>query len=323
MTALSIADVRRAAARIRGRVRTTPLIESEELNELAGTRVLLKAENLQKAGAFKFRGAVHKVCRLDVLQAARGVITYSSGNHALALSLAAAESGIPAVVLMPSDAPAIKISGARANGAEVILYDRNRDNRERMCADLIAQRGLVLVPPYDDPDVMAGAGTGALEAFEQLPSGVCIDAVLVCCSGGGLTSGWAATTRALAPSADIVAVEPEGFDDTLRSLQGGKRVSNERASGTICDALLVPTPGLLTFDAMRACGVRGVTVTDDEVRHAMKFAFQTLKLVLEPGGAAALAAVIQKRFRDGARGVLAILSGGNVDAKTFLECVAK
>jgi threonine dehydratase len=320
---LCISDIRSAAARLNGRVRTTPLIESEELNALAGTRVLLKAENLQKAGAFKFRGAAHKIARLDATQAANGVITYSSGNHALALSLAAAERGIPALVLMPRDAPAVKLEGARRNGAEVVLYDRDRDNRERMCVELIAQRGLTFIPPYDDLDVMAGAGTAALEAFDQLPEGAIVDSVLVCCSGGGLTSGWAVVARALAPAAEILAVEPEGFDDTMRSLRAGERVANSRSSGTICDALLVPTPGHLTFNVMRSCNVAGVTVSDDQVCEAMRFSFDTLKLVLEPGGAAALAAVMQGKFRPGSRAVLAILSGGNVDAAAFSEWVSK
>lgn len=316
---LTLEDVRAAAGRIGSWIKTTPLLESAALNAAAGTRVLLKAENLQKAGAFKFRGAINKMLRLTDQQRQRGVIAYSSGNHALAVSLAAAELRIPAVVLMPKDAPEIKINGARKNGAEVILYERESDNREEMCARLMASRGLILVPPYDDLDVMAGAGTGALEAFDQLPVGTQIDAVAVCCSGGGLTSGWATVMRALLPGATILAIEPENFDDTGRSLKQGIRLKNASLSGTICDALVVPAPGALTFPIMQACAVEGVAVSDAQVCHAMRFAFEHLKLVLEPGGAAALAAVLARKFDADARGVLAILSGGNVDVDTFVE----
>ena len=316
---LTIEDVRAAARRIGPWIKTTPLLESEALNKAAGTRVLLKAENLQKAGAFKFRGAINKMLQLTDRERRRGVIAYSSGNHALAVSLAASELRIPALVLMPDDAPAIKISGAKQNGAEIVLYNRQHDDREELCAGLMAEHGLTLVPPYDDHEVMAGAGTGALEAVGQLPAGAHIDAVAVCCSGGGLTSGWATTLRALLPEASIRAVEPEGFDDTGRSLRHGRRLSNERLSGTICDALLVPTPGKLTFPIMQACAVEGMVVSDAQVRHAMRFAFEHLKLVLEPGGAVALAAVLAGKFDTGTRGVLAILSGGNVDADTFVE----
>ena len=319
---LSIDDLRAAQLRLQGRVTLTPLIESAALNALAGTRVLLKAENLQKGGAFKIRGAFNKILKLIESEPCVGVIAYSSGNHALAVSLAAAELGLPAVVLMPRDAPTIKIDGARSNGAEVVLYDREHDDREALCVQLMRARNLLLVPPYDDYDVMAGAGTGAIEAIEQLPSSAIIDTVLVCCGGGGLTSGWATAATALLPGARIHAVEPEGFDDTSRSLAQGERVRNKTLSGTICDALVVPTPGALTFDVMRSCNVSGTTVSDDEVRAAVRFGFEHLKLVLEPGGAAALAAAMFRRFPAGARGVLAILSGGNVDAAVFERSIS-
>lgn len=314
---LTIENLRAAQLRVRGRVVVTPLIESAALNALAGTRVWLKAESLQKGGAFKIRGAFNKILRLMEDGTCAGVIAYSSGNHALAVSLAAAELGVPAVVLMPRDAPAIKIDGARRNGAEVVLYDREHDDREAICAQLMRARGLLLVPPYDDHDVMAGAGTGALEAIEQLPSSAAIDTVLVCCGGGGLTSGWATAAGALLPGAQVHAIEPEGFDDTGRSLVQGARVRNRALSGTICDALLVPTPGAMAFEVMRTCRVRGATVSDSEVSAAMRFGFEHLKLVLEPGGAAALAAAMFRRFPTRASGVLAILSGGNVDAEVF------
>lgn len=318
---LNINRIRAAAARISGHVKVTPLIESQVLNSIVRTRVFLKAESLQKAGAFKFRGAMNKILCLTEEERGKGVIAFSSGNHALSVSLAASELGISAVVLMPKDAPEIKIEGARKHGAEVILYDRVNDDREAMCASLISARGLTLVPPYDDYDVMAGAGSGALEAIEQLPSEAEIDAIAVCCSGGGLTSGWATTAHTLLPNAKVLAVEPQHFDDTGRSLRMGSRVSNASLTGTICDALLVPSPGQLTFEVMQKTGVQGVTVSDQEVRDAMKFAFEHLKLVLEPGGAAALAAVLSKKLPSEARGVLVILSGANVDKKTFFECI--
>ncbi|WP_052420852.1 threonine ammonia-lyase [Paraburkholderia ferrariae] len=320
---ITMQSVREAAARIRGIALATPLIESAELDRIAGTKVLLKAENLQKAGAFKFRGAANKILTLGAEQRNAGVIAYSSGNHALAVAVAARQFSIHAVVLMPRDAPNIKIQGAKANGAEVVLYDREKDDREQICTALIKERGLTLVPPYDDYDVMAGAGTGALEAFEQIGDYGWIDTAMVCCSGGGLTSGWATTVRSLIPESRIYAVEPEGFDDTARSLEQGVRVSNAKKSGTICDALIVQTPGAMTFDVMRRCGVEGVSVSDDDIRGAMRFAFEHLKLVLEPGGAAALAALLTRKFRHRPSGVLAILSGGNVDRNTFMECIGR
>jgi threonine dehydratase len=320
---ITMQSVREAAARIRGIALTTPLIESAELDRIAGTKVFLKAENLQKAGAFKFRGAANKILKLTAKQRDAGVIAYSSGNHALAVAVAARQFSIDAVVLMPKDAPAVKIQGAKANGAEVVLYDREKDDRKAICAALMAERGLTLVPPYDDYDVMAGAGSAALEALEQLGDCARIDTAMICCSGGGLTSGWATTIRSLVPDSRIYAVEPEDFDDTTRSLQQGVRLSNPKKSGTICDALVVETPGVLTFDVMRRCGVEGVRVSDDEIRGAMRFAFEHLKLVLEPGGAAALAAILARRFPRETTGILAILSGGNVDWNTFMECIGQ
>ncbi|MCI3206789.1 MULTISPECIES: threonine/serine dehydratase [Pandoraea] len=320
---ITMQSVREAAARIAGIAFTTPLIQSAELDRIAGTRVLLKAENLQKAGAFKFRGAVNKILTLSTEQRKAGVIAYSSGNHALAVAVAARQFSVHAVVLMPHDAPAVKVRGAKANGAEVMLYDRESDDREHLCAALIKERGLTLIPPYDDYDVMAGAGTGALEALEQIGDYAGIDTAMVCCSGGGLTSGWATTFRSLIPQSRIYAVEPEGFDDTGRSLEQGVRRSNARKSGTICDALVVPTPGVMTFDVMRRCDVEGIRVSDDEVRAAMRFAFNELKLVLEPSGSVALAALLTRKFRHQPSGVLAILSGGNVDRNTFMECIGQ
>lgn len=316
---IDICELNAAQRRLQGHITVTPLLESDQLSALAGTRVLLKAENLQRGGAFKFRGAMNKILRVLENRSCCGVVAFSSGNHALAVSLAAAELGLTAVVVMPNDAPAIKIEGARRNGAEVVLYDRETDDREAICEKLVAERGLTLIPPFDDRDIMAGAGTSALEALQQAPCDASIDTLLVCCSGGGLTAGWASAAHALLPNAQVLAVEPMSFDDTGRSLREGQRVHNAQLTGTICDALLVPTPGVLTFEAMRACHVQGVAVSDEEVRAAMRFAFESLKIVLEPGGAAALAAAMYRRFPSEAKGVLAILSGSNVDANTFAE----
>lgn len=318
---LNIEDIRRAANRIEGLINTTPLITSDFLDHFTGTRVFLKAENLQKSGAYKIRGALNKVLQLTEQERRNGVIAYSSGNHAIAVSIAASVLDVHATVLMPSDAPAIKIRGARENGAKVILYDRRRDNREELCANLMETRALTLIAPYDDYQVMAGAGTAALEAVNRLPASARIDTVMLCCSGGGLASGWATTTRTLLPDASVYAVEPEDFDDTRRSLLHGQRLGNDHRDGSICDALLAATPGELTFEVMKVCGVQGVTVSDDQVCRAMNFAFAHLKMVLEPSGAAALAAILARKFPQPSQGVLAILSGGNVDAETFSRCL--
>lgn len=319
---LTLEHVKAAGQRIAGFARVTPLIQSSALDRIAGAQVFLKAENLQKGGAFKFRGAANKLLSLAPEQQQRGVIAYSSGNHALSVSLAAAEFGMPAVVVMPHDAPSIKIEGARANGAEVILYDRDREDREAICNAMVAARGLTLVAPFDDFEVMAGAGTSALEAIGQLEPGQKIDAALVCCGGGGLTSGWATVVRAHFPDAQVLAVEPEHFDDTGRSLREGVRLSHQTpTAGAICDSLLVQSPGKLTFPVMLERGVQGATVTEQEVLAAMRFAFEHLKLVLEPGGAVALAAILGRKFKPGAQSLLAILSGGNVDPGTFGRCL--
>ncbi len=307
-------DVQSAARRLGDRVRRTPLLEFAELNSLSGARVMLKCENLQHAGSFKYRGALHALLRLDADARRRGVIAYSSGNHALALARAARGLGVQAVVLMPEDAPLPKIAGARAEGAEVILYDRSRDDRVALCAALQARRGLHLVSPFDDEAVMAGQGTVALEALEQARAqGAAVDAFLVPCSGGGLAAGCAAAVHALLPDCTVHAVEPEHFDDTSRSLAGTEVAHNVQVSGSLCDALLVSTPGRLTLPVLRRSGVRGWVVPDEQVRAAMAFACNVLKLVVEPGGAIALAAMLQAPEWLRGRCVVLVLSGGNVD----------
>lgn len=309
-----------AALRIREQVVRTPLLRSNALDAHVGGQVFLKAENLQRSGSFKFRGACSRLLTLSPAQRARGVVAYSSGNHALAIAEAARAIGIRATVVMPQDAPAIKVEGCRQRGAEVALYDREHDDREAIGARLVADQGMTLVPPYDDVLVMAGAGTGALEAMEQM-NGVPVDTIVVCCSGGGLAAGWTVAVHAAYPQARVVVVEPQHFDDTGRSLRAGHRLANSRKSGSISDALLANTPGALTFPILRAHAATGVTVSDDETLAAMYFAFHALKLVLEPGGAAALAAVLAQKLPLEGRNTLLICSGGNVDADLFTQCL--
>lgn len=314
--------IQRAAARIQGHVVRTPLLRSGELDALAGGRVFIKAESLQRSGSFKFRGACNRILGLSQAERARGVVAYSSGNHALAVSEAGRLLDVPVAVVMPADAPAIKIQGCRNRGATVLLYDREHDDREAIGQRLVEAQGMTLVPPFDDAQVMAGAGTGALEALEQM-QGRAVDTALLCCSGGGLAAGWAVALRAAWPRVHIVVVEPEGFDDTARSLRAGLPQHNARRSGSIQDALLAPTPGRLTLPVLREHGATGVAVSDDETLAAMAFAFSNLKLVLEPGGAAALAAVLAHKVVQAGRSTLVVCSGGNVDPEVFVRSLQR
>jgi threonine dehydratase len=310
----TFADVEAAAARLRGVARRTPLLESDALNELAGGRLLLKAECLQRTGAFKLRGAYNAVSRLD----GRAVVAYSSGNHAQGVAAAARLLGVPATIVMPADAPAIKIESTRALGAEVRLYDRQREVREEIGAEIATRTGAALVRPYDDPQVIAGQGTAGLEIAEQaLELGARPDAALIPCGGGGLAAGCALALVERFPGIEIHGAEPAGFDDTRRSLAAGERLANPAGSASICDALLAPMPGELTFRINRELLAGGIAVTDAEVRRAMALAFRHLKLVVEPGGAVALAAALSGRFDTGGRTVAVMLSGGNVDPALF------
>jgi threonine dehydratase len=310
-----------AQARLRSRALRTPLLSSPFLDEIAGRRVLVKAECLQQTGSFKFRGAWSAVSALTADARAKGVIAYSSGNHAQGVALAARMLGAPAVIVMPADAPSIKIENTRALGAEVVLYDRATEDRDRIGEDLARDRGLTLVKPFDDPHVIAGQGTTGLEIAEQAAEqGVETGEVLVCCGGGGLTSGIALALEARAPHLRVRPVEPTGFDDVSRSLAAGRILGNDRTSGSICDAILTPRPGSLTFPIMkRLCGP-GLTVTDDEALAAMALAFSRLRIVLEPGGAVALAAALFRGDQIKGEAVVAVASGGNVDPRQF--CLA-
>lgn len=311
-------DVAAAAKRLHGRAVVTPLLESPALNEIVKGRVLLKAETLQRTGSFKFRGAFNCISKIPASKRQRGVVAYSSGNHAQGVAAAAAIFGVPAAIVMPSDAPAIKVKNTKSYGAEVVLYDRFKESREEIGRDLTDRRGATLVRPYDDPDIIAGQGTCALEIAAQAEAIEAeLDSLLVCCGGGGLTAGCAIAMQELLPQTEVLTVEPFAFDDTKRSIETGQLTANTPSEPSICDALLAPQPGELTFSINRRLVRRGLSVTDSEVKAAMAFAFQALKLVVEPGGAVCLAAVLSRKFDFANRTVAITLSGGNVDAELF------
>ena len=318
----SFADIEAAAQRIAGLAVRTPLLEHPVLNDRVGGRALLKAENFQRVGAFKFRGAYNAVSQVDRKQYPGGVVACSSGNHAQGVAAAAALCDMPAVIVMPEDAPKLKVERTRASGAEIVLYDRATGDRFKIATDIAAERGADVVHPFDDPRVMAGQGTVGLELMAQAAEvGAAPDAVLVCTAGGGLLSGVALAVKAARPETTVHSVEPARFDDFARSLAAGERLQNEARSGSICDALLVDQPGVLTFGvATELCGA-GIVVTDEEAADAMRFAFLELKLVLEPGGAVALAALLTGKFDAKGKTVVAVLSGGNVDPSLFSQVI--
>jgi threonine dehydratase len=312
---ISFSDVREAAMRIEGIAHRTPVLTSRHLDELTGAQVFLKAENLQRVGAFKFRGACNAVACLDGGERARGVATVSSGNHAQALALAARLEGVRATILMPADSPPGKLAATRGYGAEVIEFDRYVSDREALLAELVAERGLVPIHPYDDERVMAGQGTVAAELLEQAGS---LDVLLVCVGGGGLIAGCATAAKALAPGIRVVGVEPEAGDDTRRSLAAGKRVRIE-VPRTIADGQQVPTPGELTFPVIQERVDDIVLASDAEIVAAMRLLFERLKTVAEPSGACALAALLAGRVDVAGLRVGVTLSGGNVTASRFGE----
>lgn len=311
-----IALIRAAAVRLAGHARMTPLLHAPLLDTTAGRRILVKAECLQLTGSFKFRGGWSAISALDPATRARGVIAYSSGNHAQGVALAAARHGCAAVILMPADAPEVKIANTRAYGAEVILYDRATEDRDALGAQLTVERGLTLIKPFDDPQVIAGQGTTGLEiAAQAKAAGVTEATVITCCGGGGLSAGIALALEADAPGLRVQTAEPAGFDDTARSLRAGRIERNPETTGSICDAILTPAPGALTFPILsRLCGP-GLAVTDDQALRAMALAFTHLRIVLEPGGAVALAAALFAA--DLPDTVICTASGGNVDPATF------
>ncbi|MBK1695777.1 threonine ammonia-lyase [Rhodovibrio salinarum] len=317
-------DIQTAAHRLDKVAVRTPLLSFPELDRRTDARVLVKPETLQRTGAFKFRGAYTKLTALDQTARARGVVAFSSGNHAQGVAAAAQLLGVPATILMPSDAPRMKIDNTRGYGATVRLYNRHHEDRDALSDALVAETGATLVRPYDDIDVIAGQGTCGAEIARQADAaGHRIDHALFCCGGGGLTAGSAIAFAALSPQTHIHTVEPAGFDDTARSLSAGTRVGNETATGSICDSLLSPMPGQLTFPILQRLGVRGLTVSDAEVQSAMAFAYAWMKLVVEPGGAVTLAALLSGKLDARDQTIALVLSGGNVDAARFSELIAE
>jgi threonine dehydratase len=315
---IDLRDVEHAAARLSGVAVLTPLVTSRELDELAGGRVFIKAESLQLTGSFKIRGAYNMMSQLPPGQAARGVVAWSSGNHAQGVAAAGSLLGIRTAIVMPEDAPRVKLENTRRLGGEPILYDRFSGDREEIARRIAADRGAELVPSYDHAGIIAGQGTVGLEIMRQCSeAGLKPDQVLVPCSGGGLIAGAAVAIRGLEPGTTVHSVEPESLDDTARSLRAGKRVSNDPSAHSMCDALQAATPGRLTFDINRELLAEGLSVSDDEVGAAMRFAFLRLKLVAEPGGAVALAAVLGRKIETKGRVTVVVLSGGNVDADCF------
>ena len=313
---MNIEMIEAAAARIAGHVRRTPLLNDPGLDAVAGREVWVKAECLQVTGSLKARGAWAAVSALSDEQRSRGVIAFSSGNHAQGVARAASLMGAPAVIVMPSDAPPVKIEATRGWGAEVVTYDRDGESREAIGERLAAERGLTLVRPYDEPQVIAGQGTTGLEIAEDVPFET--GEVYVCCGGGGLTSGIALALKARAPGLAVRPVEPEGFDDVARSLASGAIERNPRQSGSICDAIVTPSPGEVTFPIMRRLCGPGIAVSDEEALRAMRLAARHLRLVLEPGGAVALAAAL----RGGDGPVVAVASGGNADPAMLARALA-
>ena len=318
------ADIEEAARRLAGFAVETPVIESPILNARAGGRVLVKAECLQRTGSFKFRGAWNAISQLDPAVHKGGVVAFSSGNHAQGVAAAAEIRGLPALIVMPADTPEIKQANTRSYGGEVVTYDRATEDREAIAAKYLEQRGAVLIPPFEHKDVIAGQGTAGLElADEAARRGVALDDVLVCCSGGGLTAGIALAMEAKSPATRVHSVEPAGFDDTARSLRSGRRETNARASGSICDALLSVQPGAMTFAINHPRLGEGLVVTDAEAAEAVRYAFEVLKLVVEPGGAVALAAVLSGKIVTRGRNIGVIASGGNADPELYARILRR
>lgn len=320
MTVPHPSEIESAAKRLQGVAVCTPLVESPGLSELCGMRVFLKLETLQRTGSFKFRGAYNRLVQLSVEERRRGVVAFSSGNHAQGVACAAALLGIDATIVMPADAPRVKTEATLKWGAKVVAYDRRRESREAIAGAIAQQSGATIVPSFDDRHIIAGQGTIGLEiAAQSAALGAELDVVAVPCSGGGLSSGIALALRSKSPATRILTVEPEGYDGARLSLERGERMAAEGIRNTVADALTSPAPGVLPFGILQALGARGVAVSDDEIIPAVRFAALNLKLVVEPGGAAALAALMAGKITTGARAVAVVLSGGNIDPEMLAQ----
>ncbi|MBC7800191.1 MAG: threonine/serine dehydratase [Gemmatimonadaceae bacterium] len=316
-------DVAAAARRIGGQVVHTPMLRNPLLDELTGGTILLKPESLQRTGSFKLRGATNAALQLSDAARRAGLVTHSSGNHGQALACAARAIGAEATIYMPQDAPRVKVDSTRRWGATIVHYDRVTDDREAMTRAHADRTGASLIPPFDHAHVIAGQGTLAMELFaDASAAGLSLDALLVCTGGGGMIAGCALAAEGVAPQADIVAVEPEGSDDTIRSLRSGQREGNPPGGSQLCDALLAQRPGAMTFAVNQSRLAGGVAVTDEDVLAAIAFAFTHLKLVVEPGGAVCLAALLSGKYDARGRVVGAVVSGGNVDAAVFARALA-
>jgi threonine dehydratase len=312
--AIAFADVEAAAERLKGKAVVTPLLSSPDLDARTGGRVLVKAEPLQRTGSFKFRGAYNRISQIAPEDRPRGVVAFSSGNHAQGVAYAAQIFGIKATIIMPKDSPGLKIDNTRGFGAEVILYDRFGESREAIGQRISDETGAILVPPYDDANIMAGQGTIGIEMTRQAKDmDLAFDVILCCCGGGGLMSGLATAVNHLSPSTRLYAVEPENFDDTRRSLEKGERVANAPCPMSICDAIVTPMPGQLTFPINQARLAGGLAVSDREAAEAVAYAARVLKVTAEPGGAVALAAALSGKLDLKGKTVGVVLSGGNID----------
>ncbi len=316
-------DVRAAARRIRSHVIKTPLLESPHLNEIAGGRLFIKAEPLQRTGSFKFRGAFNTLCQLTADQRDKGVVAYSSGNHAQGVALAARLLGIQATLLMPADAPHIKVENTKSYGAAVVHFDRYRESREEIGAQLCSDQGAILIKPYDDPHIIAGQGTVGLEIAQQLREmNIQPDLIVAPCGGGGLISGLSLAVKSEIPEVQIFSAEPENFDDTAKSLAAGQIVSIDPKQNSLCDALMAAQPGNMTFAINRELLSGGLVVSENQVRDSVRQAFNRLKLVVEPGGAVAIAALLNNKTEMRGNTAVAVCSGGNIDAALFAEILS-
>jgi threonine dehydratase len=315
-------DITAAAKRLAGVAVSTPLVESPALSVETGARVFLKLEILQRTGSFKFRGAYNRLSLFSPSERKAGVVSFSSGNHAQGIAAAAGMLGIPATIVMPADAPAIKIANTKALGADVVLYDRKRESREAIADRLAAEKSATVVPSFDDPGIIAGQGTAGLEIAQSAKAaGADLDAVLVPCSGGGLTSGIALALHRESPKTRVYAVEPEGFDGARLSLAAGERLA-AKGGDTIADALMSTAPGHLTFAVLKSCGAGAVAVNDASLMRAVAYAARQLKLVVEPGGSAALAALLSGAFDAKGKTIAVVLSGGNIDPAMLMRCLS-